>query len=94
VHTSVMASDRPALMLGDHMSVVLNTTIPSSVLKKKDNTISYHRVREGIVARITRFSYIRSEENVSDLLTKPEKLWKIPLFDEEVVISCARDIYQ
>ena len=27
--------DGPALMLGDNMSVVLNTTVPSSVLKKK-----------------------------------------------------------
>ena len=27
--------DGPALMLGDNMSVVLNTTVPSSVLRKK-----------------------------------------------------------
>jgi hypothetical protein len=38
--------DGPALMLGDNMSVVLNTAVPSSVLKKKHNAISYHRVRE------------------------------------------------
>jgi hypothetical protein len=31
--------DRPALMLGDNMSVVLNTTVPSSVLKKNHNAI-------------------------------------------------------
>jgi hypothetical protein len=30
-----MALDRPTLMLGDNMSVVLNTLVPSSVLKKK-----------------------------------------------------------
>jgi hypothetical protein len=66
-----MALDGPALMLGDNMSVVLNTTFPSSVLKKKHNAIAYHRVREAIAARIMRFAYIKSEENVSDVLTKP-----------------------
>ena len=38
----------PATMLGDNMSVVLNTTVPSSSLKKKCNAIAYHRVREAI----------------------------------------------
>jgi hypothetical protein len=50
-----VALDGPALMLGDNISVVLNTTIPSSVLKKKHNAIAYHRVREGIAARIMKF---------------------------------------
>jgi hypothetical protein len=53
------------------MSVVVNTTVPSSILKKKHNAIAYHRVREAITARIMRFAYIKSEENVSDVLTKP-----------------------
>jgi hypothetical protein len=39
----------PALMSGDSMSVVLNTKVPSSVLKKKHNSIAYHRVREAIM---------------------------------------------
>jgi hypothetical protein len=41
-----VALDGSELMLGDSMSVVLNTTVPSSVLKKKHNAIAYHRVRE------------------------------------------------
>jgi hypothetical protein len=53
--------DGPALMFGDNMSVVLNTTVPSSVLKKKHNAIAYHRVRDDIAAKITRFVYIKSE---------------------------------
>jgi hypothetical protein len=48
--------DGPALMIGDNISVVLNTTVPSSVLKKKHNAIAYHCVREAIVARIMMFS--------------------------------------
>ena len=35
--------DGPALMLGDNMLVVLNTTVPSSVLKKKHLGIGHHR---------------------------------------------------
>jgi hypothetical protein len=65
-----VALDGPALMLGDNMSAVLNTTVPSTVLKKNHNEIAYHSVREAIVARIMRFAYIKSEENVSDMLTK------------------------
>jgi hypothetical protein len=66
-----VALDGPALMLDDNMSVFLNTTVPSIVLKKKHNAIEYHRVREAIAARIMRFAYIQNEENVSDVLTKP-----------------------
>jgi hypothetical protein len=51
-----VALDGPALILGDNMSVVLNTTFPSSVLKKKHNAIAYHREREAIAARIMRFA--------------------------------------
>jgi hypothetical protein len=65
-----VAFNEPALMLGDNMSVVLNTTVPSNVLKKKHNAIAYHSVREAIAARIMRFAYIKCEENVSDVLTK------------------------
>jgi hypothetical protein len=51
-----VASDGPALMLGDNMSVGLSTTVPSSVLKTKYNAIAYHQVTEAIAARIMRFS--------------------------------------
>ena len=55
----------------DNKSVVINTTIPSSALKKKHNTIAYHRVREAIAARLIRFCHIDSKINVADVLTKP-----------------------
>jgi hypothetical protein len=66
-----VALDGPALMLGDNMSVVLNTSVPSSVLKKKHHEIAYHRGREAIAARIMGFVHKKSKENVSDILTKP-----------------------
>jgi hypothetical protein len=49
-------------MSGDNMSIFLNTTVPSSLLKKKHNAIAYHRIREAIAARIMRFAYIKSEK--------------------------------
>jgi hypothetical protein len=61
----------PVLILGDNMSVVLKTSVPSSVLKKKHNAIAYHRVQEAIAAKVLKFAYLRSEENASDSLTKP-----------------------
>jgi hypothetical protein len=36
--------DGPALLLGDNSSIVLNTLVPSSVLKKKHHACAYHRV--------------------------------------------------
>ena len=63
--------DGPAMMLGDNLSVVLNTSIPSSVLKKKHCAINYHRVREAIAAKILQFAHISSEKNLADILTKP-----------------------
>jgi hypothetical protein len=77
-----VALDGPALMIGDNMSLVLNTTVPSSILKKKHNAIAYHRVRKAIAERIMRFVFIKSEENVSDVLTKPLSNKKISLFNE------------
>ena len=61
----------PALMLGDNMSVVLNTTLPSSKLTKKHQAIAYHRVRECVAGKIIRFTHIPSKENIADVLTKP-----------------------
>jgi hypothetical protein len=64
-----VALDGSAFMLEDNMSVVMNTTVPSSVLKKNHNAIANHWIREANSAKIMRFSYIKSEENVSRDLT-------------------------
>ena len=60
-----------SLMLGDNNSVVLNTSVPSSVLKKKHHACAYHRVREAIAGGIVNFVHIRSETNFADMLSKP-----------------------
>ena len=62
--------EKQSLLLGDNMSVILNATVPSSVLKKKHNAIAYHRVREAIAAGFLRFAHVDSKENIADIMTK------------------------
>ena len=63
--------DGPGLMLGDNNSVVLNCTMPNSVLKKKHAACNYHRVREAIASGAVAFAHIPSTMNYADVLTKP-----------------------
>ena len=39
----------PSYIYGDNQSVLANTTIPDSALRKKSQSIAYHFVREGVV---------------------------------------------
>ena len=63
--------DGPVNMYGDNQAVVLNTTVPSSMLKKKHAACAYHRVREAIASKILTFIHIPTQFNVSDVLSKP-----------------------
>ena len=63
--------EKQTVLLGDNMSVVLNTTIPSSSLKKKHLACSYHRIREAIAGKYVKFGHISSELNLADVNTKP-----------------------
>ena len=60
----------PAYIEGDNQSVLANTTILDSTLKKKAQSIAYHLVREGVSRGEWRTAYIKSEYNEVDLLTK------------------------
>ena len=57
-------------ILGDNMGVIQNTTISSSLLKKKHVAISYHRVREAVAAGMVFPLKIGTKDNWSDALTK------------------------
>jgi hypothetical protein len=63
--------DGPASVVTDNLAVVQNSTIPSSTIKKKHNSICYHRVREAIAAGILRLTHITSTQNLADMFTKP-----------------------
>ena len=60
----------PADVFCDNNSVVQNSTIPASVLKKKHNAVSFHKVRETIAAGAMRVSHEPTESNLADLLSK------------------------
>jgi hypothetical protein len=66
-----MTVDELAFVFGDNQSVLANTTAPSSTLKKKSNAITYHFVSEECARDEWRTTYINTNDNVADLLTKP-----------------------
>ena len=63
--------DEPAFFHGENQSVLSNTILPQSTLKKKSQSIAFHFVREGCEADEWRNEYINTALNVADLMTKP-----------------------
>ena len=60
----------PAHVFGDNQSVLANTTMSESNLKKKSQSIAYHFVREGSARNEWRTAYVNTHLNEADLLTK------------------------
>ena len=65
-----IACEEPAYISGDNQSVLYNTSIPDSTLKKKSQSIAYHFVREGSARDEWRTSDVNTHDNEADLLTK------------------------
>jgi hypothetical protein len=57
-------------VLCDNESVVMNSTRPESMLKKKHNTISYHHVWEAQMAGIICIMKEDGDMNLADMLMK------------------------
>jgi hypothetical protein len=78
--------EKTTTILCDNQSVVINTQLPSSSLKKKHNSVAFHKCRECVAAGIIRIGHINTENNFSDILTKPKgpaehySLTREPLF--------------
>ena len=62
--------NNPCFIFGDNKSVLWNTTVPDSMLKKKTASVSYHFVRGGVSAVEWRTSFIHTGDNPADTLTK------------------------
>ena len=60
----------PASVFCDNQSVFQNATVPESVIKKKHNSIAYHRTREAQAAGTVRIAWENGETNLADVLTK------------------------
>jgi hypothetical protein len=61
----------PSIVCGDNQSAIISTTVPSSRLKKKHNSIAYHQIRAAVAGKVIRFVKVRTENNLADFLTKP-----------------------
>ena len=62
--------DGPSVIKADNQSVINNSSIPESVLKKKSNSIAYHYVRERAAMGVCHVSYEPTDTNLADALTK------------------------
>jgi len=62
--------DGPCNMFCDDQSVVSNSAMPESTLKKKHVSICCHKIRESAAAGIIRVAKEKSETNLADTLTK------------------------
>jgi len=60
----------PSLIYGDNMSVIHNTQRPESTLKKKNNAIAYHAVRESVAMGESLTGHVETNSNPADLATK------------------------
>ena len=61
----------PTNVFCDNEAVFNNTTTPESTLKKKHNSICYHRCREAVAAKGMRVAKEGTLTNLADLFTKP-----------------------
>ena len=62
--------DFPAYIFADNQSILANATFPHSKLKKKSSSIAFHFVREGEAKTEWRATYLNTDLNPFDMLTK------------------------
>jgi hypothetical protein len=62
----------PTFVRVDNLSVVYNSSVPQSVLKKKSNSIAYHFVRENAAAGVINVAYEPTATNLADICTKTQ----------------------
>jgi hypothetical protein len=61
----------PANVFCNNEAVVTNSTVPESMLKRKHNSIAYHKVREAVASGTIRIAKEHTDTNLADLFTKP-----------------------
>ena len=60
----------PSYIYGDNMSVIHDTQRPESTLKKKNNSICYHALREAVAMGECLTMHIPTKDNLSYMMTK------------------------
>ena len=64
--------DGPCNVKADNMSMIRNSSVPESQLKKKSNSIAYHYVREKAAAQVIIVNYEPTDTDIADMLTKTQ----------------------
>ena len=54
--------ENPCFIFGDNQSVLWNTSIPDSSLKKKTASVAFNFVREGVSHNERRTSYVKTSD--------------------------------
>ena len=62
--------EEPTCVLCDHQAVIRSTIMPKSTLKRKHNSIAYHRNCECIAAATAIVGKVDTDNNLADLGTK------------------------
>jgi hypothetical protein len=62
--------DGSSYVLCNNQSVIANSSRPESLLKKKSNAIAYHLVREACAIKEILICYVKTDDNVADIMTK------------------------
>ena len=62
--------DLSAYVFGDNQSVLSNASFPHSKLKRKNSSIEYHLVMEGVAKNEWKTTYLNTRLNLSDMLIK------------------------
>lgn len=64
-----------SMMFGDNETVVNASSMPHSKLHKRHNALAFHKTREGVAAKIFRYTHIPGADNPADILSKH---WAMP----------------
>jgi len=79
----------PSYIYGDNKSQVTNLSRPELTLKKKCNSICYHAIRESVAMGESLITHIKTDDNLSDFLTKMSSSAK----RRKLVSGVVHDIY-
>ena len=60
----------PEYVYGDNMSVIYNTSRLESTLKKKENSVCYHEIRESAAMGEIMTTHVATLDNPADLCTR------------------------
>ena len=78
---------RPTAVIGDNAAVIINATIPESLLNKKHVAISYHKTWDCVAAGVVHPLKIDSKFNFADALTKPLSVKQFKLLMKGLMVG-------